>query len=207
MMTLERGDRLFTRDLSCLKFWTLRQGTAALCIGLHDGRRQIVRIETENDVVCGMSATDGAETWIEALESCMICEVDLSGNMAQLSNDPAFLRQIFECAHRRLAQASHHAVMLGRLDSMERVCLFLVEMAHLFGIGQGGARQVHLPLSREDIADYLGLNAETVSRLLSRIKKSRIAVFNSPTDYLVPDLVALERRVPIARHSYGVAEK
>ena len=53
-------------------------------------------------------------------------------------------------------------VMLGRLDSMERVSLFLLNIGKKTGLRNGNALHLELPMTREDIADYLGLNAETV---------------------------------------------
>ena len=52
-------------------------------------------------------------------------------------------------------------------------------------------------MNREDIADYLGLNAETVCRILSRIKRSGLVIFRSPSEFEVPDLHALQIRSPI----------
>ena len=61
-----------------------------------------------------------------------------------------------------------------------------------------------LPMSREDIADYLGLNTETVSRILSRIKKTGLIKFLSPTEYVIPDFAALEGRLPVPVPTRGV---
>ncbi|MCV6596054.1 MAG: helix-turn-helix domain-containing protein [Mangrovicoccus sp.] len=69
--------------------------------------------------------------------------------------------------------------------------LFLAEMAARSGYGE-----THLPMSREDIADYLGLNAETVSRIMTRLRKSGLVQFQSPTDYTIPDMGAITRRLP-----------
>ena len=87
---------------------------------------------------------------------------------------------------------------LGRLDGMERVCLFLADMTWRTGRETPEGWRVRLPLSRVDIADYLGLNPETVSRILGRVKQARLVTFLSPTEVLVPDLAALQRRTPLA---------
>ena len=52
-------------------------------------------------------------------------------------------------------------------------------------------------MSREDIADYLGLNTETVSRILTRLKKSGLVKFNARNEFIVPDLAELGRRLPV----------
>lgn len=194
---LERGDRLALNDGHCLRFWILISGTAASCTSLADGRRQIVGLDMPGDVVCGLSATDGAQAWIEALSRCVICEVDLSSVAGDIKDDPTFATEMFRNVHARLERSATHIVALGRLDSMERICFFLTEMARRAGTGQGPQIRVSLPMSREDIADYLGLNSETVSRLMGKIKKAGLAVFLSPTEFVVPDIAAIERRLPI----------
>ena len=99
--------------------------------------------------------------------------------------------------HRRLEIASRHLDTLGRLDATERVLLFLGQMALRSGAKGAANALVRLKMSREDIADYLGLNAETVSRILSRVKKTGLVKFLSPTEYLVPDMAAIARRLPV----------
>ena len=132
-------------------------------------------------------------SWLEALEPTRICEIDLSDDIVTLQNDAAFMHAMFEVIHTRLETATRHLTTLGRLDSTERVTLFLAELAAL----TPGHEPVHLALSREDIADYLGLNAETVSRILSKIRKAGLFTFLSPTEYVVPDAAAVARRLPV----------
>ncbi len=190
---LDRGGRLESAGSgACLQFWVVIEGTAATCTAFEDGRRQIVGLEEKGDVICAAMAGQGTQNWLEALSPCEICEIDLSPEGARLRHDAAFLAATFMVAHRRLTQAQAHISTLGRLDSRERVLLFLAQMASRAGKGL-----VTLHMSREDIADYLGLNAETVSRILSRIKKTGLVKFLSPTEYVVPDMGEIARRLPV----------
>ncbi|MDJ0630780.1 MAG: Crp/Fnr family transcriptional regulator [Rhodobacter sp.] len=192
-LALDRGDRLECRGRgACLQFWVIVDGTAATCVAFEDGRRQIVGLEGPGDIVCALMAGSGTQNWLEALSDCRICEIDLSQSAGHLRHDPGFLGATFAVAHRRLTQAQAHISTLGRLDSRERVLLFLAQMAARTSKGP-----VTLHMSREDIADYLGLNAETVSRILSRIKKSGLVKFLSPTEYVVPDMAEIARRLPV----------
>lgn len=196
---LKRGDRLDCAGLNgCLQFWVMIRGMAATTTYFEDGRRQILGLETCGDTICGQMAEAGSQTWLEALTDCLICEVDLSPQAHNLRNDPAFMASTFGLIHTRLEQSLAHISTLGRLDSTERVTLFLAEMAERVGLRRGKEILVQLPMSREDIADYLGLNAETVSRILTRIKKSGLVRFQSPTEYIIPDMAALARRLPVA---------
>jgi CRP/FNR family transcriptional regulator len=168
-------------------------GTAAICTMLKDGRRQISGIERSGDTICGPMAAPETPIWLEALEPATVCELDFENNAAALRQDPGFLMAMFGVVHKRLEDASRHLTTLGRLDSTERLIHFLADNA----IRSGNRQPVRLPMSREDIADYLGLNAETVSRIFSRVRKTGLFAFSSPTDYVVPNLEAIRRRLPV----------
>lgn len=193
---LQRGERLEAGH--CLKVWTVVEGLAALCTSLPDGRRQIVTLSTPGDLLCPMPGAQGADLWVEALTGTRLCELDLSMSAEALGEDAALSAELFRVVHRQMTCASVHLITLGRLDGMERVCLFLTDMVWRLGVRGPAGWRVHLPLSREDIADYLGLNAETVSRIFSRVKKSKLATFLSPTDFFVQDVEALQSRAPLA---------
>jgi len=196
LRVLNRGERLAAGEDRGLTFWIVLTGAVAMCAELNDGRRQIVDVELPGDVVCGMSSVPGTDGWIEVLEGARVCELDLSEASDRLYDDLGFNREMFRHTHERLRRAANHKVALGRLDGMERMCWFLADIARRSGRENGGGTRVHLPMSRADIADYLGLNAETVSRLLGRIRKQGLALFLSPTEYMVPDVEALEATAP-----------
>ena len=199
VITLTRGERLECRERGCLKFWIIKSGTAATCVSFSDGRRQIAAIENTGNTVCGPMANYGTEHWLEALDDLAVCEVDLSPEAADPSRNSAFMRSMFDLIHARLENALVLISMLGRLDSQERVTLFLAEMAARAG---GERAIVSLPMSREDIADYLGLNTETVSRVFTRIRKSGLVRFLSPTEFQIPDMAAVARRLPVRIPGY-----
>jgi len=194
---LNRGERLSSHGDAGLCLWVILEGVAATCTTLADGRRQIVSLELGGDLLCGMSTADGTDAQIEALTDCRLCEIDVTSATEPLLQNPAVAASMFHHVHRRLERAAVHLTALGRLDSMERICLFLLQMARRTGRQDGRALKAELGMSREDIADYLGLNAETVSRVMGRVKRRGLAVFLSPTAYVVPDVRALERRIPL----------
>lgn len=193
---LKRGDRIEATNGACLRFWTIITGTAAICALFEDGRRQIVGIDTKGDTICGLMSVSDNTVWLEALDDCHICELDFSAHAAELQKNAGFIGAVFALTHRRLEEMSRHVATLGRLDSTERVILFLGDMARRQQQASGSP-VVSLPMSREDIADYLGLNAETVSRIMTRLKKSGLIRFLTPTEYEVPDFDAIESRLPV----------
>ena len=184
---------------SSFKVWTVLSGLVGLCTTLPDGRRQIVSLSAAGEVACSVSAPGGTEVWIEALTSSELCELDFGPrDRPRLALDVAVSAELFRTVSGQVKALSAHLVTLGRLDGMERVCLFLVDMAWRTGRETPEGWRVRLPLSRVDIADYLGLNPETVSRIFGRMKRARLVTFLSPTEVLVPDLEALQSCAPLA---------
>ncbi|HEX6102635.1 MAG TPA: helix-turn-helix domain-containing protein, partial [Alphaproteobacteria bacterium] len=77
---------------------------------------------------------------------------------------PQLRANLFSLAARELAAAQRQILLLGRKTARERLCSFLVERQ------RGDSGTIELPMSRTDIADYLGLTIETVSRILSQLR-------------------------------------
>ena len=78
--------------------------------------------------------------------------------------------ELLPMALKGLVRAQEHLLVVGRQNAVERIAAFLADMAER----QGGLRQFELPMSRADIADYLGLTIETVSRVFSRLKQKGV---------------------------------
>lgn len=190
---LSRGERLECKSgAGCMTFWIVLDGLAASCVAFEDGRRQILGLEAGGATVCAPMGRRKRAAWLEALSDCEICVLDLSAESEKLRNHPEFLAAIFRLTHDRLARSEDHVATLGRLDSRERVALFLARAA-----AANPKALVSLAMSREDIADYLGLNAETVSRALSQLRKSGLVKFLTRSDYVVTDMAALAKRLPV----------
>jgi CRP/FNR family transcriptional regulator, anaerobic regulatory protein len=126
-----------------------------------------------------------------------------------LSADPELLAGYDRQRDRQFARASLHAAILATLDGPQRLAAFLIEMALEIGLASGSSIAIELPLSRTEIAQYLALNADTLSRLMSRFKsdglitqKSRhqIALRNwraiGDLCPVTPALMAIERNRP-----------
>ena len=82
-------------------------------------------------------------------------------------------------------------MMLGRKSAKEKVASFLVTLAERNGTPNGGYISFSLPMSRTDIADFLGLTVETVSRTLTRLRKENLIALENPQTVLIRDMRAL----------------
>jgi CRP/FNR family transcriptional regulator, nitrogen fixation regulation protein len=129
---------------------------------LADGRRQISAFYLPGEVF-GFEADATHHFFAEAISATGI-RIFRSSACPNLSND------LLPLALKSLVRTQEHLLVLGRQSAAERVAAFLLDMAER----QGGLNQFDLPMSRMDIADYLGLTIETVSRTFSKLKEKGI---------------------------------
>jgi len=129
---------------------------------LADGRRQISSFHLPGEVF-GFDSSANHRFFAEA-----ICATGVRA--FRLSSDVDMSRDLLPLALRGLAKAQEHQLVLGRQSASERLAAFLLDLADR----QGGLEQFDLPMSRLDIADFLGLTIETVSRTLTRFKAKGI---------------------------------
>jgi CRP/FNR family nitrogen fixation transcriptional regulator len=83
-------------------------------------------------------------------------------------------RELLPLALRSMVRAQEHLLVVGRQTAVERIAAFLVDMA----ARQGDLAQIELPMSRQDIGDYLGLTIETVSRVLTKLRDKGVLKFH-----------------------------
>jgi len=138
-------------------------GTVRTYKVLVDGRRQIGAFHLPGDIF-GFETEDVHTFSAEAITECKITVIKRSAVMALAARDNEVARQMWTLTARELARVREHSLMLIK-SAEERVAGFL-EMADR--APGGGA--VELPMSRQDIADYLGLTIETVSRTLKHLE-------------------------------------
>ncbi|MEM7500321.1 MAG: helix-turn-helix domain-containing protein [Pseudomonadota bacterium] len=191
-----RGAPIASAGAAGLRLHVVATGMVAAAAVMADGRRQLMCFHVPGDIICPFSVAD-ADCWAEALTETTTWEVELCCEPGAMRTNPDLCALLFDLAHADLARSLAHVVMLGRLDGTERLAAFLADMAQRTGRRRNGCWHVTLPMSREDIADYLGLNAETVSRIISRIKKTGLARFSSPTECEIPDLDLLNAQAPV----------
>ncbi|MDO8295361.1 MAG: helix-turn-helix domain-containing protein [Caulobacter sp.] len=152
---------------------------------LSDGRRQVGEFYFPGDVF-GLETGPDHRYSAEALCECVVLSVKRS---ALRASDAAaeFDRMIWQATVRELERAQDHVLMLGRKTASERVASFLRGVVDRTG-GLGD-----LPMSRQDMADYLGLTIETVSRMLSQLQSSAVVEFDALRHFKVRNPQALER--------------
>ena len=132
---------------------------------LNDGRRQICAFHLPGDVF-GLEAGEEHSFSAEALSQSTILVVKRSTVTKLAAKDPAVSRKLWDLTACELQKMQDHVMLLIK-SAQERVASFLLQMARRMP----AANEIDLPMSRQDIADYLGLTIETVSRTLTQLEK------------------------------------
>lgn len=153
--------------------YTLTSGTLRLSKLLPDGRRQIAGFIFPGDFL-GLTMEDEHAFTAEAIADAELCRFPRRRFDGFLDEHPHLERRLYTLAAHELAAARQQVVLLGRKTAAERVISFLLMLGSRCRKDGGVADEVHLPMSRSDIADYLGLRIETVSRELSALKAARL---------------------------------
>ena len=131
---------------------------------LTDGRRQITAFHIPGDVF-GLESAEDHSCSAEAISQAIVLVVKRSALLAAADREANVARQLWRVTARALRQSQDHSMLLVK-SAQERVASFLLEMAGRLS----GASAVELPMTRQDIADYLGLTIETVSRTLTQLQ-------------------------------------
>jgi CRP-like cAMP-binding protein len=151
--------------------YRVESGVVRFCRVLSDGRRQIIAFAHPGQffgfgVLGKQSVTAEAATDVKLTRYARIAINDLT------ATHPAFARSVLSITADELQRALQRLVVLGRNTALEKLATFLIEMTDLDGGPAIKHREVRLPMCRRDIADYLGLTLETVSRLFAQLKQA-----------------------------------
>jgi CRP/FNR family transcriptional regulator, nitrogen fixation regulation protein len=133
---------------------------------LSDGRRQIGAFYLPGDIF-GLETGDEHDFSAEAITDCKVLVIKRSALMAAAERDNGLARQLLTLTGNELRRVQGHIMLLIK-SAQERVAGFLLEMSDRVS----GNESFELPMSRQDIADYLGLTIETVSRTLTQLENT-----------------------------------
>jgi len=163
-MSFARNSEIYGEDEPADYLYQLVSGTVRTYKILSDGRRQIGAFYLAGDIF-GLEAGDDHQFSAEAITDAKVLVIKRSALLGLASRDVDIARQLWSFTSRELRHAQHHVLLLVK-SAQQRVASFLLEMAARLA----NADTIELPMSRQDIADYLGLTIETVSRTLTQLE-------------------------------------
>jgi len=163
------GELIYAAEDLAAMAGTLIRGTVKIYKLLADGRQQIIGFLQPGDFV-GSITQESYRCFAEAITPVTLCVFPLSSLNRVLHELPNFEHQLLKIASQDLDQAQEWMLLLGRKTAQERLATFLLliyDKAKSRGAEEG---VLSLPMNRAEIADYLGLTIETVSRQVGKLK-------------------------------------
>ncbi|WEJ08672.1 helix-turn-helix domain-containing protein [Sinorhizobium prairiense] len=160
--TYKPGREIYGQGDTVAKCYQIETGTVRVYRLLSDGRRQIVAFCFAGEVF-GLEAGSTHRFFAEA-----VTETTLAAFRQTTVQEHS--RELLELALDGMARAQEHLLVVRRQCAVERMAAFLLDLSNRLGALQ----QLRLPMSRQDIADYLGLTIETVSRVIAKLKERSI---------------------------------
>ncbi|MEM9435445.1 MAG: Crp/Fnr family transcriptional regulator [Pseudomonadota bacterium] len=179
-------------------FATITSGVAKLVRGSEDGRSQIVGLLFASDFmgrVPGFSRGAGERNSIIAVSDLELCLFPRNSFIKLLEKYPSLEHVLLQQCLDELKLAREWMVILGRKTAGERVASFLLHVARkIQAQGDQGGTAFELPLARSDIADYIGLTVETVSRQISKLRRDGVIELTGSKHVTHVDISELKAR-------------
>lgn len=185
-MNFGRNTEIFAEGEKAGYVYKLVSGVIRVSQLLPDGRRQISAFHLPGDMF-GFEVDDVHHASAEAIVPVKVVAFKWHSLLSETASS-GFVHELLNRAMIGLRQTQDHLLLLGRKNALERLAAFLVEMArrsHSDGI-------LELAMPRHDIADYLGLTLETVSRMFAELKEEGVIKLESARRVTVRDMAKLE---------------
>ena len=189
VMSHPRNSEIFGEGEAAEYLYKVMSGCVRTYKTLNDGRRQIGGFYLPGEVF-GLSFDNEHTVSAEAIAECKVLVIKRSAINALAGHDLAIARELFMLTGRELRSAQDRVILLIK-SAQERVAGFLLEMASR----TAADNDVELPMSRQDIADYLGLTIETVSRTLTALECSAAIELPTSRHIVLRNRAALNRLV------------
>lgn len=196
---LAPGAFLYHAGQKRCSIWVISRGALKTCELDLEGREQVVGFHGTGDVL-GIERIEIPQHrgFALALEATSICRIPVNRLVERLTTMPALWRDVLGIAGRQIASAREVHRVLGQLQTGQRLAWFLL---HGRGPRRGecscsGSPLLHLPMQRQDIASYLGMTLETVSRSFSALQRDGLIEVHGRTVRLLNQEALAARILP-----------
>lgn len=184
------GETLFAEGDDTDSVYEMIQGMVRLYKLLPDGRRQITGFLSAGQFL-GLAPEGVCVFTAEAITEVTVCRYKRAAFERLIDEVPGFARRLLAVTSHELHAAQDQMLLLGRKSATEKVASFLLLIADRHGDDGDGAG-IEVPMTRGDIADYLGLTIETVSRTLTKLKHEGLISLPVPACIAICDRDRLE---------------
>jgi CRP/FNR family transcriptional regulator len=169
---LDRSQTLFLPGTPFHSLFVVRSGSFKTYVTNEQGETQILGFHLPGEIL-GLDAISAEkhQCTAEALERTSVCEVPFSHLSHIALQVPDLQRQLLRVISREVMRDHEHLVMMGRRHAQERLAIFLKSLSERYARIKRDPALLTLPMSRYELANYLGLVVETVSRLFTRFQQ------------------------------------
>lgn len=186
LVSFGRDEEIFGEGELSTKFYRVMSGAVQTYRILADGRRQILGFYLPGDFF-GLEASDCYILSADALCDTNVIAMTRSAVFERGERNKPLFEKLWKITTLELARSQSHALLLIK-NAQERVQFFLIDMAERASLHG----EIELPMSRRDIADYLGLTIETVSRTLTLLEKTGLITLPSARRIVLKNFVAMK---------------
>jgi CRP/FNR family transcriptional regulator, nitrogen fixation regulation protein len=186
-MSFPRNAEIYGEGEAADYIYKVVSGTVRTYKVLADGRRQVGGFYLPGDIF-GLELGDEHTSSSEAIADSKVLVIKRSALVALAERDSEVARELWTLTGRELRRVQDHILLLIK-TAQERVASFLLEMSER----ESGGNAVELPMSRQDIADYLGLTIETVSRTLTHLESIGAIEISTSRRIVLRNRAALNR--------------
>lgn len=195
-LPLRRDRRLQLSRTEPGTLFYVEAGCLTLDARLPDGRRQVLLTLFPGDTITQSFLPPLSDVGLTAAMASQLVRLhsdDLAKGHSRLS-----LSDVQLALARLLRRSALHTIVIGRLSGEERLATLLVDLALHLGRETPGGLTFELPLSRADMADYLALNPDTLSRLMSRFRSRNLLAMPTRRQAIAKSFAALKAESPLA---------
>lgn len=197
---LPRGQHLFRQGERLQALYIIRSGSAKSYVSTTDGLEQVIRFHLPGDLI-GIDALgeDVHTSSAQTMEMVTVCRFPLEVLESVGQQDPALYSQILRHAGREITREHRRAILLAQRGADERLAAFLLQMSEAFENLGYSPHAFNLPMARQDIASYLALAVETVSRLFTNFQNDGLLEVERRS-IRIPSLERLQQAARLGGH-------
>ncbi|WP_411816074.1 helix-turn-helix domain-containing protein [Hyphococcus sp. DH-69] len=187
VVRFKAGETLYVEGESAPYCYQVVSGVVKEYNTLEDGRRQVADFYGVGDLF-GISELEDQLHTAEAITDCAVRCYSRDPFLKAVASCPKLSQQLLDTLMARLHSSRERMIMLGRMSAIQRVAAFLIRLSR----EQKATSNIRFIMSRQDIADHLGLTIETVCRALTEMKKRGVIIFESARLFSIQDTASLE---------------
>lgn len=169
---IKKKQAIYKANDACNGIYAIKSGAAKTSIINADGQEQILEFHLPGDVLgFDAFATHSHSCDVTALEDTLVCRIPIETFDTLCEKLAGFRKVMHQQIGKEISHSQKLLLSLGQLATEERLASYLIQLAHHFQSRGFSKTEFILPMSRQDLSNYLGMAVETLSRILARLTK------------------------------------